>query len=357
MLLVFGGAIPGESLGPVAPGAAQALAQRGIVEQAFNGSGEGVGIFRGDEEAGFIRANCVCQPGDVCADDGFGRGACFNGDDAPAFVARGDAHKKGIADEVVFLFGGDRPGQFEAVCDVECIGHRSQFALALGRSLAREDEANVSTGFGKGGQEYVDAFVVNVQATKIQDVIAFSPGRVKAELIHAGVHEVKLRVVFIRRQAFLKLMFCRGRDGQNVRVKAKGAAFGFAGDVTEQGIFFNGVVAHEMAKFEEAIAPPFGGYAERGKGRELMHPEVRADAGDFSGRQASEAHATQEIRAARSQAADVYAISDFFFGRVGIRAGQNGDLVVVREAPGYFPGANRTPAPAPRVVGVVVYGV
>ena len=140
-------------------------------------------------------------------------------------------------------------------------------------------------------------------------------------------------------------------------MQAKGAAFGFAGDVAEQGIFFCRVTAHKMEKFEETVAPLLGGYAERGKGRELMHPEVRADAGDFSRRQAGKAQSTQEIRAARTQAADVHAISDFFFGRVGIRAGQNGDLVVMREATGYFPCANRAPAPAPRVVGIVVYGV
>ena len=94
------------------------------------------GIFRWDEKAGFIGADRICQSGDVGADDGFGCGSGFNGDNAPAFVARGDADEEGMAHEIVFLFGCDGAGKFDAVCDVEMMGHRLQFALALRGSSA-----------------------------------------------------------------------------------------------------------------------------------------------------------------------------------------------------------------------------
>ena len=80
-------------------------------------------------------------------------------------------------------------------------------------------------------------------------------------------------------------------------MKAQGALFGFAGNVAEQGIFFNGVVVHEVEEFEEAVAPFFFGYEEGGKGRELMNPQVGVCAGDFAGGVIGKAHSAQEVRA------------------------------------------------------------
>ena len=169
---------------------------------------------------------------------------------------------------------------------------------------------------GKGGQEAVDAFGVDVHAPKIEDVVFFCPGCFKTDLIDAVIDEVKLRVGC----AFFKLAHDCGRDGLDVGMKAQGALFGFAGNVAQQGIFCDGVIAHEMRKFEEAVAPFFTGYEEGGKGRELMHPQVGVCAGDFAGGIVGKAHSAQEIRAVCSHATDVYAFSSFFFEGVGIRA-------------------------------------
>ncbi len=145
-------AVPGELCSPFAARCSQAFAQEGVAAQAVHGVGECLGIFGGDEKAGFIGADGICQSGDVGAYDGFCSGCGFNGDNAPAFVARGGADKEGMAHEAIFLFGCDGAGEFDAVCDVELIGERSYFAFALRGSASREDEADVGcVEFGKGG--------------------------------------------------------------------------------------------------------------------------------------------------------------------------------------------------------------
>ena len=130
--------------------------------------------------------------------------------------------------------------------------------------------------------------------------------------------------------AFFKLARDGGRDGLDVGMKAQGTLFGFAGDVTEQGIFFDGVIAHEMGKFEKTVAPFFCGYKEGSKGRELMDPQVGVCTGDFAGGIVGKAHSAEEVRAVRSHAADVYAFSGFFSEGVGICTCYNNDLVFVR---------------------------
>src|SRR5690606_378058 len=83
--------LPGEAGGDVGTGGGgEAIAQRGVVEEAGDGGGQGGRVARGDEQAGGLVADDVADAGDVGGDDGDAGGHRLDEHEAEALGLAGE---------------------------------------------------------------------------------------------------------------------------------------------------------------------------------------------------------------------------------------------------------------------------